>query len=174
MRRVLSELIHPDLPERVVHALTYLLRRNAEILRRKRHVVLDDVRNDLVVGVLKHHADIASEVDDAVFVGGVESRNRDLALVRDEDGVHVLCQRRFAGAVMPQHRDECALLDFEVDSAKRLVVVPRVGKMHVIERNDCRHISYLRLSPERFQRSQRQVAPQGRYSPLSVTGSASS
>ena len=59
MGGVLAQLIHADLRERRVHAAAYLLRRHAEVFRREGHVVLNDVRNDLVVRVLEHHADAA-------------------------------------------------------------------------------------------------------------------
>ena len=66
---------------------------------------------------------------------------------------------------MTQDRDKASLFYFKVYAAEAFKLVARICVMHIFYADYTAHSQSL---------SHRQVAPQGRYSPLSVTGSASS
>ena len=58
LRRIGPVFVHADGAERIVDAPADLLRRDTEVFGREGHILLDHVRDDLVVGVLKDHADV--------------------------------------------------------------------------------------------------------------------
>lgn len=87
VRRMLPELVHIHLLERIVHAAAYLLRLDAEIFRCESNIILNDVCDDLVIGILKNHADGTADIKEPVLVGGSYSVNKHLALRRGKDGV---------------------------------------------------------------------------------------
>ena len=84
---MLPELVHIHLLERIVHAAAYLLRLDAEIFRCESNIILNDVCDDLVIGILKNHADGTADIKEPVLVGGSYSVNKHLALRRGKDGV---------------------------------------------------------------------------------------
>ena len=139
MRGVQAVFVHADLPEGIVHALPDLFRRNPEILRRKGHVLLDDIRDDLVVGVLKNHSDGMADVKDLVLIGGGHPRDAHGARGREQDPVHMLCQGRLARAVVAENRCEAPLLKGEryivQDVPRRL----RIAEKNVIKFNNRSH-----------------------------------
>ena len=80
MRSVHLEFVHIDLSERLIHTLTDLRRRNAQILRSEGHVILNDVCNYLVIGVLEHHSHGAPYIQKPVLIGGIDAVYEHLAL----------------------------------------------------------------------------------------------
>lgn len=50
---MLPELIHIHLSERIVHAAADFLRLDTEVFRRESNIILNDVCDDLVIGILK-------------------------------------------------------------------------------------------------------------------------
>ena len=113
VRRVQTKIIHTDLPEGRVHARADLLRRHAEVLGCEGHIVLDDVCDDLVIGVLKDHAHRGAHGQKVIFVRRVHAVNIHLAAGRQQDGVEVLGERALAGAVVPEDGHERAARDLE-------------------------------------------------------------
>ena len=128
VRRVQAKIIHADLLERGIHPRAYFLRRDAEVLGREGHVVLDDVGDDLVIGILKDHAHRGAHGQEIVLVGRVHAVDVHLAAGRQQDGVEVLGERALAGAVVPQHGHERAARDLEREVAERGPLLAGVGK----------------------------------------------
>ena len=131
VRRVQAKVIHTDLPEGGIHPRAYFLRRDAEVLGREGHVVLDDVGDDLVIGILKDHAHRGAHGQEILFVRRVHAVDIHLAAGRQQDGVEVLGERALAGAVVPQHGHERAARDLEREVAERGLRLAGVGKGQV-------------------------------------------
>ena len=70
---------------------------------------------------------------------------------------------------MAQHRYKAALFYFKVYAVKDLFILTGIGESYILKTNNRTQGNFLS-----DYRSQRQVAPQGRYRPLSVTGRPSS
>ena len=96
----------------VVHAAAHLFRRHTEVFQCKGNVFLHHGGNDLVVRVLEHHTHGLADIIDLVIVCGVHALHVDLAALRQQDGVEVLCQSGLAAAVGTQHGHEFAALYF--------------------------------------------------------------
>ena len=177
--------VHADLLQSLVHALADLRARHAEVFRGEGHVVLNHVGDKLVVRVLEDHADAAADLKNLVLLAAVDPVDNDAAGIGREDRVHMLGKRGFTAAVMAEDGDKAALVDLEIYPAEAFQFVPGVGEMHLFEADDA-HIVLSRLiilaggaSPSPtgelfYSALQRHVAPQGRTSPVSVTGSPSS
>ena len=69
------ELVHVDGLECIVHPLTDLSRLNTEVFRCKGHIVLNNVCDYLIIGVLEHHAYGAAHLEQIVLIGGVNAVN---------------------------------------------------------------------------------------------------
>ena len=78
---------HADSLQRLVHAPADFLRRNAEILGCKRHVLFHDVRDDLVIGVLEHHAHLLADGKEVLFLLRVEPVDRHRAALGQQNCV---------------------------------------------------------------------------------------
>ena len=113
MRCMLAVLIHADRMERLIDARAHLVRRDTEIFKPERNVLLHDGRNDLVIRVLEHHADMLPDLQQLFLVFGIHARDRDRALRWEQNRIQQLCHGRFAGAVMPQHRDQLTVFKFQ-------------------------------------------------------------
>ena len=113
MRRVQAEVIHADLLQGCIHPCAYFLRRHAEVLRREGHIVLDDVCDDLVIGVLKDHAHRGAHGQKVIFVRRVHAVNIHLAAGRQQDGIEELGRCALARAVVPEDGHERAARDLE-------------------------------------------------------------
>ena len=96
----------------VVHAAAHLLRRHAKIFQCKGNVFLHHGGNDLVIRVLEHHTHGLADIIDLVIICGVHALHVDLAALRQQDGVEVLCQSGLAAAVGTQHGHKFAALYF--------------------------------------------------------------
>ena len=137
------KLIHIDLTQRVIDPAADLLRRNAQVFGRKRHIVLDDIGDYLVIRVLKHHADGAAYLKQPILIGSAYAVNEHLALGGQQDGVQMLCKCAFPGAVVPQNSDKASLFNIKAHTAQALVLVARIGVMHIFYTYDVLHISPL-------------------------------
>ena len=62
MRLTQALVVHSDRLEGIVDSAAYLIGGYAEILGSERHIVLDNSRNYLVIGILEHHADLAADI----------------------------------------------------------------------------------------------------------------
>ena len=85
----------------VIHPPADLLRGHSQVLRGKSHILLYHIGNDLVIGVLKHHAHAAAYLQQKSLVRRVHSLHPHLAAGGQQDGVHMLGQGGFPGAVVP-------------------------------------------------------------------------
>ena len=110
--------LHADAGQRVRDPLTDFVRWDTEVLRAEGHIVLYDGRYNLIVGVLKDHADGLSYLPQLVRVGGIPAVYGDAALCGEQDGIEMLGQRGFAGAVCPYDSQELSFLDGDIHSVK--------------------------------------------------------
>ena len=136
MRRVIAEFVHTDALQGLVHAAADLRRGNAKVFGRKRHIVLHDARNDLVVGILKHHADRPAHVKKVFLAARVHALDGHGTLRRHKNGVQELCKRGLAGTVVSEHGDERPRLDREADAGERVVPGVGIAEGYVIESDD--------------------------------------
>ena len=110
-----------------------LLRRHAEVLRRKGDILLDDGGDDLVVRILEHHADLLAHIVEVIFVAGVHPLDQHRARFGQQNGIEMLCQRGLAAAVRAQHGDKLAAPDVNadaVDGVGRLLRI--IAEAHVL------------------------------------------
>ena len=107
----LVEALQPHVGQRVGHALAQLVGGHAQVLGAEGHVVFDEACHQLVVGVLEHHAGVAADEVGGALVARVAVEHGDAALVRHEQRVDVLGQRRLARPVAAQDAHELAPLD---------------------------------------------------------------
>ena len=82
MRRMLPKGIHSHLLQRLIDPLPDLLRHNAQILRGKRHILLHHIGHDLVVRILEHHPDGFTDLEQLLFLRGVDPKDPDLSPAR--------------------------------------------------------------------------------------------
>ena len=122
VRRVRAVFIHPHLPQRLIDAAANFIRRDAEVFRRERHVLLDHVRDDLVVRVLKHHADAAPDLQQQRLILRIHAPDVHATALRQQNGVKMLGERGLSAPVVPQHRHKAPLLDREVEIVKHNVL----------------------------------------------------
>ena len=108
---VAFEANEPHLFERLLYAFGNVRAFDAEVFRTECHVVFHERCDELVVGVLEHHACGGANVVDVFLVLRIVVRNAYAALVGHEQGIHVFRERRFAGAVAAQNADEFAVGD---------------------------------------------------------------
>ena len=143
VRRLLAVFVHTDRLERVVHALADLRRRHAHVFKRKRHVLLDDCGDQLVVRVLEHHRHGLAHLVGVVFVARVHHIDIAYAAGRQADGIEAARERTLARAVVPQHGDELAAVDCKVDPFQnrhgKLAFLDRIGVLQVFGFNDFTH-----------------------------------
>ena len=83
----------PHVLKRLRHAFAQLVGGDAQILGTEGHVIFHKRGNQLVVGVLEHHAHRFADAVRAVGVRGCHVLHLDGALVGDEQGVQMLGQR---------------------------------------------------------------------------------
>ena len=111
-------LLEPAKAHRIqafVHARAQLVGGDAQVLGSERHVVFDEARDQLVVGILEHHARTAADGVDRLGVGGVATEHHHAALIGREQRVHVLGERRFARSVSAEDGDELSAFDADAD-----------------------------------------------------------
>ena len=143
VRRLPPVFIHADRLERVVHALSDLRGRHAHVFERKRHVLLDDRGDQLVIRILEHHRHGLAHLIGVVFVARVHHIDIAHAAGRQADGVEAARERTLARAVVPQHGDELAAPHREVDPFQnrhgKLALLDRIGVLQVFGFDDFRH-----------------------------------
>jgi hypothetical protein len=137
----LTILLHLHAVERPIDAAQNFWPRHAQIFRAKGDILLNDGRYDLVVGVLKDHADGVADGAQAGALLRVPRFDPDIAGRGQEQRVEMLCQRRLAGAVVPQQHDIFALLDGQIDASQRRhnAAVALVGVVEIFNANNGRH-----------------------------------
>ena len=93
MRRCRAVALHADGRECVSHALADLRRLYAEVFRPEGDVVLDDGSDDLIVGILEHHAHELADAPKLLRLLRIQPRDRTSALGRQEERIEVTRQR---------------------------------------------------------------------------------
>ena len=73
---------HADCRECGIDPLPDVLGRHAEVLGTKAHIVLDQVCDNLIIGILEHHADLAAYVEELCIVRGIHTGNKHGAAAR--------------------------------------------------------------------------------------------
>ena len=146
-------LRHADGFERVIHALSDLVARHTQILRRECDILFDDVRHDLVVRVLEHHAHAPANLKQERLVHRVHALDIDLAAAWQQDCVEGLGERRFAAAVVAEDHDKAAAFDGHIHPAQRagvhLVFRARIGEGQVLGLDHFHKVAFLNRCPER-------------------------
>ena len=82
MRRIGTERRHIHSRERRIDTPADLGGRHAEILRAERHIILDDRRDELIVRILEHHADLLPDAPDLRLLLRIEPVDAARALRR--------------------------------------------------------------------------------------------
>ena len=163
MGRVGAVFVHSDRFQGVVHAAADLLRRYAEILRRKGHILLHHVGDQLVVGILKDHANRAADVQKPLLVGGVQSEDVDAAALRQKHGVKMLGKGGFAAAVVAKDCHKAALLNIQVQALKDAdrfsFILRRVGEAQLFGGDRIAHRCSVTFRIWSSGRSRRREAP---------------
>ena len=135
--------IDHDRLERIVHALADLRGRHAHVFERKRHVLLDDRGDQLVIRILEHHRHGLAHLVGVVFVARVHHIDIAHAAGRQADSVEAARERTLARAVVPQHGDKLAALDGQVHALEhrhsKLALLDRIGVLQVFGFDDFRH-----------------------------------
>ena len=99
VRLVALETRKPYVLKRLRHAFAQLIGGDAQVLGAEGHIVFHKRGNQLVVGILEHHAHRLADAVRAVGVRGGHVLHLHGALVGDEQGVQMFGQRRLAAAV---------------------------------------------------------------------------
>ena len=115
-------LTHTDRRQRGIHPLPQLRIGYAEILRSESNVLLDNGRDQLIVRVLEHHANLSAQLQQ-VFLGQVVRHNVPPAdqylpfriRVIVDDQVDELGKRGFTRSVMPENHGVLAFPDRQID-----------------------------------------------------------
>ena len=81
MRRMGGIFRHVHGLERLIDPSLDLMRFHAEVFQAKGDVFLHNGGDDLVIRVLKDHADLLPDVPDALFVAGIHAVHHDAALL---------------------------------------------------------------------------------------------
>ena len=97
-------------------------RGQGEVLETERQILFDGRPDELVVGVLKQHADVATHVEVAVVAAEVVPADLGTGRARRTgEPTQKASERRLARAVGADHGHELALLDGQVDVAQGVV-----------------------------------------------------
>ena len=124
MRCSLRVCLHTDEYKRRLHARTDLCRWNPKVFRAECDIIRNHRCNELIVGVLEHHADLLTDVPSPRLVLRIPSAHPTRSLAREEKGVQMPCKGRLARTVCPEHRHEFARCNGEGDTAQCLMPLP--------------------------------------------------
>ena len=120
-----------------------LRRRHAQIFRRKGDVLLHDGGNDLVVGVLEHHAHLLADIVEMLLAAGVHILHQHSAGFGQQNGVEMFRQGAFAAAVRAQHRHKLAAANLHRNAVHRIAglfgVIAEFYVLHAQHRVFIRH-----------------------------------
>ena len=92
VRRSLCVRFHTDECKRILHARTNLCGRHTEVFGAERDIVRDNCRNELIIGVLEHHADFLSDVPSPCLVLRIPSAHPTRSRARQEESVQMACE----------------------------------------------------------------------------------
>ena len=109
VRRVKAVFIHSHFFKCFVNPAADFLRRHAQILKGESNVLLHKGGDNLVVRILKYHADLLTDFIKLSLFGGVHSVNGNRAFRWYQYCVKMLCKGGFSRTVVSKHRKELAL-----------------------------------------------------------------
>ena len=90
---------HADFFQRIVHALSDFFCGYTQVLRTKGDVFFDDGRDQLVIRILKDHADLLPDVPDMLHVAGFHAFYDDLARRRKIQSIEMPGECRLAAPI---------------------------------------------------------------------------
>ena len=114
--RFLAVFPHAHSLKALFYPLPDLLGGDSDILRSESDVFLDDLRNDLIVRILKHHSGLSADLPQILLVFGVKSVYPDSSLSGKQERIDMLGESRFSGSVVSQYRYELSRLHIEVNA----------------------------------------------------------
>jgi hypothetical protein len=88
---------------------------DTQVLRAETDILLDDLPDDLVVRILEDHTGFLPHLPEILCIVRIHAVYADRSACGEKKGIDVFCQRRFSGAVVPQHCHELAALYVEVN-----------------------------------------------------------
>ena len=150
-------------PERRGHARGDLVFRHTVVFQPEGHVLAHDRGHELVVRVLKHHADFAPQRPAVGGVGSVHAVDGQRAVLQRQQGVEVLDERGFAAAVVPEHGHKLAGGNVQLRTVEGAAAArPVVGKSNVVCINHDR-IAYTlyRVFDTSITKNDRRTSPEG-------------
>ena len=135
MRGPVAKARQTGLRQRLLHARVHFRLAQAELLRAKRHVLLDARAEQLIVRVLEHQAHLPA--DGVEIVRGdrlAQDAHRPVPVeLLRQKAVQVQQQRGLAGAIGPEQPHAFALRHAETDPAQRLravvITVAEIGDL---------------------------------------------
>ena len=125
--------------QRVGDATADFFTRDAQVFGTESHVVFNDARHHLVVGILKHDADVFPDFVNIFVVFRVMTENENVARTRQKKPVKMLRKRGFSAAVCA---DQCQKLPFVYrkgdvfQSVDGLRIVRLIAIAYVFDLND--------------------------------------
>ena len=143
IRRCLALFVDACQLHGLVDAGADLRRRHTQIFRRKGDVFLHDGGNDLVVGVLEHHAHLLADIVEMLLAAGVHILHQHGAGFGQQNGVEMLGQGAFAAAVRTQHRHKFTAANLHRNAVHRIAglfgVIAEFYVLHAQHRVFIRH-----------------------------------
>ena len=114
-RTLLGHLVkrQPHALKRLAHARIHLVVLQPQVARPERYVLVHGLGEQLVLGILEHHADAAAQAGLAALVGNVGAHNQHLSRRGLQDAVHVLDDGGLAAARVPGDAQKLALMHGE-------------------------------------------------------------
>ena len=91
MRRSLCVRLHTNKCKRILHARTNLCGGHTEVFGTECNIVRNNCRNELVIRVLEHHADLLSYVPSPCLVLRIPSAYPARSITRQEESVQMSC-----------------------------------------------------------------------------------
>ena len=129
--------VHPR--ERPVDPPPDFVPRQTQVFRAEGHVFFHDRGDDLVIRVLKDHADGAADVQCPVGFARVPVLDPHVAGVRQQQRIEMLGQRRLARPVVAQDDHIFSLANLQIHPAQRryrLFIALLVGVMEILDADD--------------------------------------
>ena len=163
VRRAVFIACHVHGGERRGHARGDLVFRHAVVFQPEGNILTHDRGHELVVRVLKHHADFAPQRPAIGGVGSVHAVDGQRAVLQRQQGVEVLDERGFAAAVVPEHGHKLAGGNVQLRTVEGAAAArPVVGKSNVVCINHDRiaHTLY-RVFDTSITKNDRRASPVG-------------
>src|SRR6266702_751570 len=105
--------------------------REATNCQRPGNIVFNNSRNYLVIRVLENHTDTVTDSVVQYFIACIQAGYQDMASIRNEQGVTMLSQGRFAAAIVPKYSKEFTWLNLKADILECLERLSRAICFHL-------------------------------------------